>query len=123
MCLRFSVTLITGTVLAVSTLAHAKTPLKTTPVPLKTPASPALSPSALAQVEAIISYCESVDPLSSGKYKQLGNLVLSGQSSNQMGDDEKGGAYQSELGVMAAALARVPVSAGVSSCRAGIAGM
>ena len=125
MCLRFSVTLITGTVLAVSTLAHAKTPVKATPapVPFKIPATPALSPTALAQVEAIISYCERVDPLWSAKYQQLGNLVLSGQSSSQMADDAKGSAYQSELGVMGAALAKVPVSTGVSSCKAGIAGM
>jgi hypothetical protein len=122
MCLRF--TLIAGTVLAVSTLAHAKTPPKTAaPVSIRVPASPALSPSALAQVKAIISYCESVDPISAAKYQRLGNLVLSGQSSNQMNDDAKGGAYQSELGVMAAALAKIPVSTGVSSCRAGTVGM
>lgn len=121
MCLRFSVTLITGTVLAVSTLAHAKT----TPAPavIKSPAPPALPVSAMAQIEGIISYCQSVDPHSSAKYKQLGDLVLSGQSSQLKSDDEKGAAYQSDLSAVRAELAKIAVSKGVSTCKAGIAGL
>jgi len=116
MRLRFSTALITGTVLAVSSLAHAKTP-----APVKTAARSGLPPSGLAQVDSIISYCESIDPSSSAKYQKLRNLALSGQSSE--GDDDKEGrTYQSELAVMRAALAKIPVSTGVSTCRAGIAG-
>ena len=74
MCLRFSRTLITGTVLAVSLLAHAKTPLKTTSKPVS--ASSAGTASALAQVQAIFSYCELVDPHSSAKYQKFRNVVL-----------------------------------------------
>src|SRR5579859_1606019 len=75
MRLRFSTALITGTVLAVSSLAHAKTP-----APVKTAARSGLPPSGLAQVDSIISYCESIDPSSSAKYQKLRNLALSAQS-------------------------------------------
>jgi len=73
-------------------------------------------------MEAILSYCESVDPKSSPKYQLLRNLVISGHSS-EIGDDGESAAYRSELGAMEAALAKIPISTGVSTCKAGIAGM
>lgn len=116
MCLRFSTALITGAVLAVSTLAHAKTQPKTTPGPANVPAPAATPATGLAQVQAIFLYCELVDPHSAANYQRMQKVVLSGSSSG-------GGAYLTELGTMAAALAKVPVSSGVSSCRTVIAGL
>jgi hypothetical protein len=123
MCLRFSATLITGTVLAVSTLAYAKTQPKTTPAPAKAPAPATLPASGLAQVQAIFSYCELVDPHSAAKYERVRSVVISGHSSSEIGDDERSAAYRSELGVMAADLLKIPVITGVSSCRTVIAGL
>ena len=122
MCLRFSSVLITGAVLAVSTLAHAKTQPKPTPAPAKPPAPATTPASGLAQVQAIFSYCELVDSHSVAKYERMRKVVLSGQSS-ESGDDEKSAEYRTELGVMAAALAKVPLSTGVGSCRTVIAGL
>ena len=122
MCLRFSAALITGAVLAVSTLAHAKTQPKTTPAPANTPAPAATPASGLAQVQAIFSYCELIDPHSAANYERLRKVVISGNSSGGSGDD-KSAAYLTELVTMAAALAKIPVSTGVSSCRTVIAGM
>ena len=102
MCLRFS-TLISGAVLAVSTLTHATTPA---PAPLP------VQERALAQVQAIISYCELVDPVSSAKYQALGNLVISGQSPSQISTEEKSTPYLQELSTTSARLAGVPVSTG-----------
>jgi hypothetical protein len=102
-------------------LAHAKTQPKSTPAPASA-TSAAAEASALAQVQAIFSYCELVDPRSAGKYERVRKLVLSGNSS-EIGNDERSSAYRTELGVMAAALGKVPVSTGINSCRTVIAGM
>jgi hypothetical protein len=114
MCFRFSAILISGAVLAVSTLTHATTPA---PAPLP------VQERALAQVQAIISYCELVDPLSSAKYQALEAVVLSGQSPSQISTEEKSTPYLQELSTMSARLASVPVSSGVNSCRAAIKGI
>ena len=114
MCLRFSAALITGAVLAVSTLAYAKTQPKTTPAPAKAPAPATTPDSGLAQVQAIFSYCELVDPQSAAKYERMRKVVISGHSSETR-DDERSAAYRTKLGVMDAELAKVPVSTGVSS--------
>jgi len=123
MRLRFSTTLIMGAVLAVSSLAHAKTPIKITPVPATVPTPPTSTASGLAQVETILSYCESVDSNSSAKYEKLRSLILSGYSPSTIRVDQKSPAYQSESREIGAALARIPVSTGVSTCRAGVAKM
>jgi hypothetical protein len=125
MCLRFSTGLILGTVLAVSSLTHAKTPEKSTPAPAKTQ-SPAPSSSAaggIAQVQAIFSYCESVDPHSAGKYVLLQALILAGNSPAQILADEKSSAFRSEFNSTSAELAAIPVSTGITTCRSAIAGM
>ena len=114
MCLRFSATLISGAVLAVSTLAHATTPA---PAPLP------VQERALAQVQAIISYCELVDPVSSAKYQALEAVVLSGQSPSQISTEEKSTPYLQELSTTSARLAGLPVSTGVSACKAAIKGI
>ena len=121
MRLRFSATLITGTVLAVSSLAYAKTQPKPTPAPAKTPAPPGSPATAVAQVEAIFSYCELVDPHSAAKYQRMRNVVISGHSS-ESGDD-RSAAYLTELGEIGAQLLKVPVSTGINSCRTVIAGL
>ena len=121
MCLRFSATLIMGAALAVSSLTHAKTPEKPIPGPSKPPAPSSSSETGLAQVQAIFSYCESVDPHSASKYLQLQSLVLAGNSSGK--NDDKNAAYRSEFSTISAELARIPVSTGVASCRSAITGM
>ncbi len=123
MRLRFSTSLIMGAVLAVSSLAHAKTPVKSNREPVKGPEVPlTASFSGLAQVEAIFSYCESVDPHSAAKYERMRNLVMSGQSTGK-GDDGRSSTLQSELAGIEAQLFQIPVSTGVSSCRTVIAGL
>jgi len=121
MCLRFSSALIAGTVLAVSSLAHAKTPLTTTAAPATKPALSASQESGLAQVEAILTYCEVVDPLSLARYQQWRKLLTSGNS--EIADEQESAAYVSELRTTGGSLAKIPVSAGVSSCRSLIKGM
>jgi hypothetical protein len=123
MCLRFSATLIIGTALAVSSLANAKTPLKPSFAPAKVSAPSSVSASGLAQVQAIVSYCELVDRHSAAKYRQLGSLVLSGYSPAEIGSDQRTSAYLAALGEIDAALARIPVSAGISACETAIAGL
>jgi hypothetical protein len=123
MCLRFSTILITGTVLAVSSLAHAITPSKTPPAPIKAQGQSTLSASGLAQVAAILTYCQVVDSHSFAKYQRVRSLVISGHSSAEIRDDEKSSAYLSELKLMGAQLVKVPASTGISSCRTLITGL
>lgn len=124
MCLRFDSALILGTALSVSSLAHAKTPAKSAPEPAKQTQSPSSSAaSAMAQVQAILSYCESVDPHSIGKYVLLQSLVLSGDSPAQILADEKSETYRSEFSSIRAELAAIPVSTGITTCRSAIEGM
>lgn len=122
-CLRFSAALITGAVLTVSSLAHAKTPPKTATPPNLPPPASANTASGIAQVQTILSYCESVDPQSTAKYEHLRSLVISGYAPSVVSVNEKSAAYQFEVDVIGAALAKIPVSTGVSTCRAGIAKM
>lgn len=125
MCLRFHSALILGAALSVSSLAHAKTPAKSTPEPakVKTPAPSPSSASAVAQAQAIFSYCESVDPHSIAKYIVLQALVLSGDSPIQILADERTEAYRSEFNTIRGELSAIPVSTGVASCRSAIAGI
>ena len=123
MCLRFTTILITGTVLAVSSLAHAKTPSKATPPPVKAQTQSTISASGLAQVAAILTYCQVVDSHSFAKYQRVRSLVISGHSSAEISDDERSAAYLSELKVIGAQLVKVPASAGISSCRTLITGL
>jgi hypothetical protein len=103
--------------LAVSTLDHAKTK------PNTTPARSPLTLSVLAQVEAIITYCQVVDPRSSAKYQLLRTMATSGHSPSEISADQTSPAFLSELKVMGAAFIKIPVSTGVSACKAGIAGL
>jgi len=121
MCLRFPTALILGTVLTVSALAHAKTPVK--PAPVQNPAPSASSASGIAQVQAIFSYCERVDPHSVVKYVLLQSLILSGNSPAAIVADERSAAYRSEFNTVSAELAAIPVSTGVATCKSAIAAM
>src|SRR5260370_38026841 len=117
MRLRFSAALITGTVLAVSSLAHAKTHLNTTPAP------PPLTVSGLAQVEAIITYCQVVDSRSSAKYQLLRTLATSGHSPSEISADQRSPAFLSELAVMGGAFIKIPGRTCVSTGKAGLVGV
>src|SRR5215472_704710 len=122
MCLRFPTALNLGTVLTVSSLAHAKTPIKP-PSPVQNPAPSPSSASGVAQVQAIFSYCERVDPHSVVKYILLQSLILSGNSPAVIVADEKSAGYRSEFNTMSAELAAIPVSTGIATCKSAIAGM
>lgn len=102
MCLRFPTLLILGTFLAVSSLAHAKTPAKSTPAPAKAQAPGPSTANGIAQVKAIFVYCESVDPHSAGKYVLLQSLILAGNSSAEILVDEKSAAYRSAFNTISA---------------------
>jgi len=141
--LRFSAVLITGTVLAVSSLAHATTPGKaaTTFAPAKgtgsagsssvksssTPAgvhstSSPLSIDALAKVEGILSYCVTVDPANASLYKQAQSNITSGHASSELKNDQGSSRYVSALGALNAELAALPASTVISSCQNFLAG-
>lgn len=117
MCLRFPTAIIMGTVLTVSSLAHAKTSDNSKPASPNSSSSSSSS-TELAQVQAIISYCESVDPQSVVKYRKLQSLLLSGNSGG-----DKSAAYRSESNAINVSLSAIPVSTGVAACRSAITGM
>ena len=139
----FLAVLITGTVLAVSSLAHATTPGKATtvsvpaktsgsavsssvksssaPVPLSTINSP-ISIDGLAKVEAILSYCSTVDPTDAGKYGQALSNITAGHSLAEIRNDQSSSRYVSVLGGLNAQLTALPVSTVVASCKNFLAG-
>ncbi len=133
MRLRFSTSLITGAVLAVSSLAHAIQP-KTSSVTVKTSASagntsvkvtpspvgvaaPSINVGALAQVEGILTYCGRVDPKSSEQYRQVLKAILSGLRESDIDDDQENPTFVSDERAVSAQLAKIPRSTGVSGCR------
>ncbi len=118
MSLRFSAALITGTALAVSMLAHPATPATNI---TKTPSTP-ITIEGLARVEGILSYCATVDPSNSSKYKQALSNIISGQSGSEIKGDQSSSRYTYALGVADQSVAKLPVSTVVSSCRGFLAG-
>jgi hypothetical protein len=123
MSLRFSVTLMMGAALAVSSLAHAKTAVNPTPQTGTASTPSTLSASGLADVQAIITYCVVVDPHSAAKYERLLSVVTSGHSSSEISIDQKSAAYRSELITIGAELLKIPASTGASTCKAAIVGL
>lgn len=113
MSLRFSAALITGTAMAVSMLAHAATPATSTAKTASTP----ITIEGLARVEGILSYCATVDPSNSAKYKQALNNILSGHSGSEIKTDQSSSRYTYALGVADQDVAKLPVSTVVSSCK------
>ena len=134
--------LITGTVLAVSSLAHATPPaksaaIKASPSPGQSTTIPAkisglsTSPSqpvapitvdALAQVTAILNYCKQVDRPDSGQYERALANILSGHASSEMKVDESSSSYGAGARAINIQLASLPVSTVVSACKNFLAG-
>lgn len=111
MRLRFSAVLITGTVLTVSSLAHAGS-APTAPITIE----------GLARVEGTLSYCAKIDPKSSAKYQQALNNVLSGHPVSEIKADQSSSRYTYALGVLDQTIAKLPVGTVLSSCQNFIAG-
>jgi hypothetical protein len=134
MRLGFSI-LITGTVLAVSSLAHATqhpspAPIQSTTGPIKSsgnptsPSNPAapITVDGLAQVTSILNYCKQVDRPNSGHYEQALANILSGHASSEIKVDESSPNYGSAARSINLQLAALPVSTVVSACKNFLAG-
>jgi hypothetical protein len=128
MRLRFSIAVITGTVLAVSSLSHATPPTQNTSV--KSTSSPASSPASktpitvegLARVQGVLTYCAVVDSKSAVKYQQALTNIISGHSSAEIKEDQSSSRFVYALGVVDTEIAKLPVATVVSSCKNFIAG-
>jgi len=124
MRLRFSVAVITGTVLAVSSLSHATPPTQSTSV--KSTSSPAsktpITIEGLARVQGILNYCAVVDSKSAAKYQQALSNVISGHSTSEIKEDQSSSRFVYALGVVDTEIAKLPVATVVSSCKNFIAG-
>jgi hypothetical protein len=132
MGLRFSV-LITGTVLAVSSLSHATPPpyaASVKPIPSKTgpiktnphdsgPSKPAapISVDGLAPITAILAYCSQVDRPDAGKYAQALASILSGHSSLEIKVDESNSFYGAGARSINLQLASLPITTVASACK------
>jgi hypothetical protein len=133
MGLRFSIALITGAALAVSSLANAtplgkspvtvnprasagNTSVKTTPLPVSIRAS-SISIGVLAQLEGILSYCAAVDPKSSGKYRLVLKNIRSGLPESETDDLQENAAFVDNEKAANTQLAKIPLSTGISDCR------
>jgi hypothetical protein len=132
MGLRFSA-LITGTVLAVSTLSHAAPspkaatvkstgPIKTSTHPVSNATPSPISVDGLAQVTAILSYCSQVDRPDAGKYAAMLANILSGHASAELKVDEASPLYGAGARNINLQLASLPVSTVVSACKSFLAG-
>ena len=134
--------LITGTVLAVSSLAHAapqpkSATVKPTPAPIQsttgpikssghstTPSHPAapITVDGLAQVTAILNYCSQVDRPDAGSYARALANILSGHASSEMKVDQSSAGFGSGVRSMNLQLASLPVGTVVSACKNFLAG-
>ena len=128
MRLRFSVAVIMGTVLTVSSLSHATPPTQNASV--KSTSSPTSSPTSktpitiegLARVQGILTYCSVVDSKSAAKYQQALSNILSGHSGAEIKEDQSSSRFVYALGVVDTQIAKLPVATVVSSCKNFIAG-
>ena len=109
MSLRFSAILVTGAVLAVSSLAHS------TP----SAGSAQSSGSGLFQVELILDYCAKVDPASATNYRKALTKITG--SEGEIGDTSNP-TVAAQTADIKAQLARLPVSTGITACRNFLAG-
>lgn len=142
MRLRFSIAVITGTVLAVSSLAHATSqprsasvkptpaPIQSTTGPIKTsghstaPSSPAapITVDGLAQVTGILNYCSQVDRPNTRNYASALANILSGHASSEMKVDQSSAGYGVGVRWINLQLANLPVSTVASECKNFLAG-
>ena len=127
--------LITGTVLAVSSLAHATqhptpAPVQSTTGPIKTsghstaPSNPAapITVDSLAQVTGILNYCSQVDRPNAGGYARALANILSGHASSEMKVDQSSAGYGAGVRSINLQLTSLPVGTVVSECKNFLAG-
>ncbi len=134
--------LITGTVLSVSSLAHANplpkpaslkptpAPIQSTTGPIKTsghstaPSNPAapITVDGLAQVTAILNYCSQVDRPNAGSYARALANILSGHASSEIKVDQSSAAYGAGVRSINLQLASLPVGTVSSECKNFLAG-
>ena len=134
--------LFTGTVLTVSSLAHATLPpksasVKPTPAPIQSttgpiktsghstaPSNPAapISVDGLAQVTGILNYCSQVDRPNTGSYARALANILSGHASSEMKVDQSSAGFGAGVRSINLQLASLPVGTVVSDCKNFIAG-
>lgn len=131
--MRLRISLIMGTVLAVSSLslptqaqktAKVKNPLSPPSNPIRVGKSPAglASPSpvgaqALATVTEILNKCMQVDSANAGFYRKFQSVVISGSSPSDIRTDEGSSGYQAEAKLIDQQLAATPAGTMVTSCR------
>ena len=127
--------LITGTVLAVSSLSHAAPspksatvksnstgPTKTSTHPVSNATPAAITVDALAQVTAILAYCSQVDRPDAGKYAAALASILSGHGAAEIKVVEASPLYGAGARNINLQLASLPVSTVVSACKNFLAG-
>jgi hypothetical protein len=134
--------LITGTVLAVSSLAHANPPAKSAAIqptpspvqsttgPIKTsghstaPSNPAapITVDGLAQVTGILNYCSQVDRPNTGTYTRALANILSGHASSEMKIDQSSAGFGAGVRSINLQLASLPISTVASGCKNFLAG-
>ncbi len=134
--------LVTGTVLAVSSLAHSTPPAKSasvkpTPAPIQSttgpikssghstaPSNPAapITVDGLAQVTGILNYCSQVDRPNAGSYARALANILSGHASSEMKVEQSSTSYGAGVRSINLQLASIPVATVVSECKNFLAG-
>jgi hypothetical protein len=129
---RIRISLIVGTVLAVSSLslqsqaqsAKMRSPLSPPSNPVKSGKGPiglpeptAISPESLATVTEILHKCGQVDPANGTFYSEFLAVVISGHSSFEITSDEGSMEYQSEAKLIDRQLASTPAGSLAKSCR------
>jgi hypothetical protein len=134
--------LITGTVLAVSLLAHATpppkpasvnpapSPIQSTTGPIKTsghsttPSNPAapIGVDGLSQVTGILNYCSQVDRPNVGNYARALANILSGHASSEMKVFQSSAGFGAGVRSINLQLASLPVGTVVSECKNYLAG-
>jgi hypothetical protein len=106
MRLRFSLTLISGTVLAVSTFANA-TSAPNAPITIE----------GLARVEGTLSYCATLDAKDSALYQKALDNILSHHTSAEIKSDQSSSRYTYAMGEIDLEMAKLPVITVLSSCK------
>ena len=104
MSLRFSVTLVVGAMIGVSALAQPRS--QTT-----------ISIDSLATVEAILQYCERIDPVNTSQYTRRLSTFTGGHSEVEIEGDQKGKTFANDVAAVNSQLAKVPLATGLSACR------
>lgn len=86
-------------------------------------AAPSIPPKALGQVEATIAFCARVDSKWTGRYKELGKVVVAGMWGKQLDGARDSSDYKESYRAITSQLEKVPADTAVESCRAAFPGI